>query len=112
CPKVTPQPRRDVACLAPDRDRITVFVLDEHDQAAVAGQPLDRRQRQIRPPRTSAEGFFVDVDDDLIVVGDGGARRRRAFVSSCVRVSSSAATLTVGSRFVLNITSRALVTSS
>ena len=64
------QRRGDHAPLAPDVERRAVVVFDDRDQAAVAGEALHRLDRQIRAPRPSAEGFLVDMHDDLIVIRD------------------------------------------
>ena len=66
--------RRDRALLSTYVERRAALVLYDRDQATVAGEPLDRLDRQIRSPNPSAEGLLVDVHDDLIVIGRGCAR--------------------------------------
>jgi len=82
-PERTSQRRRYRAVLAADIERRAVLVLDDRDQTTVAGEALDGLDRQIRSPNPSAEGFFVDVQDDLVVIGDrnGSSLARPRFAS-------------------------------
>ena len=77
-PKRAFQCRRDGAPLASDVERRAVLVLNDRNQAAVAGQAPDRLDREIRSTNPSAEGFFVDVHDDLVVICEGNGFFDRA----------------------------------
>ena len=70
-PERTAQLRRDDALLAPDVERRAVMILNDLDDAAVAGEAAQDFDRKIRTPDPPAEGFVVGVDDDEVIVGGG-----------------------------------------
>ena len=64
--------------LAADVERIALVVLGHGDHAGVAAQPADAFERQIAfraPRRCVTQGGFIDMHDDLVMIG----RRHGAF---------------------------------
>src|SRR6478736_157205 len=59
-PECTLERCRDRPLLTADIQWRASIVLDDRDQAPVAGQTLDRVDREVRASNPSAEGFLVD----------------------------------------------------